>query len=116
MSAILLTGDLMASSRIQASAAASGAELLVVATEAHLIEKAAEAAAQLVLLDLGMAGLPVTNVVNNLKQLPTPPDRIVAFGPHVQRDVLKAAEEAGCDDVLARGKFLDGMAEFFRSQ
>lgn len=113
MRAILLTGDLMASSRIQASAAASGVELQVAATEASLIERAAAEAIDVVFVDLGMHGLAVTNVVNNLKQLPSPPTRIVAFGPHVQRDMLQAAEEAGCDDVLARGEFLNTMAQFF---
>jgi len=30
---------------------------------------------------------------------------VVAFGPHVDRELLAAAEAAGCDRVLPRSKF-----------
>lgn len=35
--------------------------------------------------------------------------RIVAFGPHVRRDLLQQAKEAGADDVLTRGAFDHGL-------
>ena len=31
--------------------------------------------------------------------------RVVAFGSHVQTDVLNAARDAGCDEVYARSEF-----------
>lgn len=31
--------------------------------------------------------------------------RVVAFGPHVERDRLQAARDAGADDVMPRGAF-----------
>lgn len=34
-----------------------------------------------------------------------PPIRVLAFGPHVATDLLKAAREAGAHDVLPRGAF-----------
>ncbi|MEC9373956.1 MAG: hypothetical protein VYC34_08935, partial [Planctomycetota bacterium] len=36
-----------------------------------------------------------------------PPNRIriVAFGPHVARQTLQAARDAGADDVMPRGAF-----------
>jgi CheY-like chemotaxis protein len=35
--------------------------------------------------------------------------RIVAFGPHVRRDLLQQAREAGADEVLTRGTFDHGL-------
>lgn len=35
--------------------------------------------------------------------------RIVAFGPHVRRDLLQEARDAGADDVLTRGAFDHGL-------
>lgn len=35
--------------------------------------------------------------------------RIVAFGPHVRRDLLQQAKDAGADDVLTRGAFDHGL-------
>jgi hypothetical protein len=35
--------------------------------------------------------------------------RIIGFGPHVERDVLSAARQAGCDEVLARSVFFSTL-------
>lgn len=40
--------------------------------------------------------------------------RIVAFGPHVAKDLLQAARDAGADDVMPRGAFDHGMADILR--
>lgn len=34
-----------------------------------------------------------------------PSIRVLAFGPHVERNALQAARDAGADDVLTRGAF-----------
>lgn len=31
--------------------------------------------------------------------------RVLAFGPHIEKDTLQAARDAGADDVLTRGAF-----------
>jgi len=36
--------------------------------------------------------------------------RIVAFGSHVERDLLAEARAAGCDEVLARSEFFGDLA------
>lgn len=38
-------------------------------------------------------------------------ERIVAFGSHVDREVLDAARAAGCDEVLPRSAFFARAAE-----
>lgn len=35
--------------------------------------------------------------------------RIVAWGPHVQRDLLQTARDAGADEVMTRGAFDHGL-------
>ena len=36
--------------------------------------------------------------------------RIVAYGSHVERDLLASAQAAGCDSVLARSAFFGDVA------
>lgn len=37
--------------------------------------------------------------------------RVIAWGPHVQKDLLQAARDAGADDVMTRGAFDHTLAE-----
>jgi hypothetical protein len=37
--------------------------------------------------------------------------RTIGFGSHVDRDLLDAAREAGCDEVMARSEFFRRAAE-----
>lgn len=39
------------------------------------------------------------------------PVRIVAFGPHVEREALQAARDAGADDVMTRGAFSNNLPD-----
>lgn len=41
--------------------------------------------------------------------------RVVAFAPHVKKDLMRAAKEAGADEVLTRGAFDHGLAEILTS-
>ena len=40
--------------------------------------------------------------------------RVVAFGPHVARERLALARDAGADDVVSRGELLGGFAGLVR--
>jgi hypothetical protein len=35
----------------------------------------------------------------------SPPLRVLAFGPHIEKSTLQAARDAGADEVLTRGAF-----------
>lgn len=39
-----------------------------------------------------------------------PDAKILAFGPHVEGEMLKAARQAGADEVVVRGKVADRVA------
>ncbi|MDX9912440.1 MAG: hypothetical protein RBS39_11470 [Phycisphaerales bacterium] len=40
-----------------------------------------------------------------------PPARVIAFGPHVDKDRLQAARDAGADAVYTRGAFADRLPD-----
>lgn len=112
MSTLLFTADLACSSQVTAAGTRAGVAVQVAMSPARLLELAAEAAPRLVILDLNSPLLDCRDIVLRLKELPTPPQTIIAFGPHVHEARLAAAQEAGCDRVLARGQFyaqIDGL-------
>ena len=105
MLVLLLSGDLATSSKVAAAAARQNVPLEVALSAAALVEKAAAAQADLVILDLSSAGLDARAVISQLRELTSAPRAIIAFGPHVHEALLAAAKDAGCDRVLSRGQF-----------
>lgn len=109
---LVVSTDLMVASRLAGAAGAAGARLdqrPAIAADAGPYD--------LVLLDLqGLKG-PVESVVAAARGLAggTRPDvRVVAFGPHVAGDQLRAAVAAGCDEAVSRGELLGGFAALVR--
>ena len=105
MSALLLTTDLATSSKVAGAATRQGVPLAVAMSVEALCDKAAAGTWDLVILDLGVAGLDLLTLVPRLRALSNPPRAILAFGPHVHEALLAAAREAGCDTVVSRGQF-----------
>ncbi|WP_017925631.1 hypothetical protein [Thioalkalivibrio sp. HL-Eb18] len=60
----------------------------------------------LIVVDLGARG---EEAVSGWRER-YPDATIVAFGPHVEGAVLKAARQAGADEVVVRGKVADRVA------
>jgi CheY-like chemotaxis protein len=110
MCVFLLSTDLMATSWVRGAAARVGCSLEVVATSEALVASAERGGTKLAILDLGLAGLDVAEVVGRLKSLAAPP-AVVAFGPHVHVARLQAASAAGCDEVVSRGEFNTSVAQ-----
>ena len=111
MGVLFLTKDLMFSSRVSACAQSLKMDLSVVADHERLLASAAREQAQLVLLDLSTPGLDTTQLVPQLRQLAFSPKAIIAYGPHVHEAKLAAAQETGCDEILARGAFNNRMTK-----
>lgn len=64
----------------------------------------------LVLLDTGsIQGDPAVMLTRIRAILGTSPTPIAAFGPHVHRDRLSQARDAGADHVVSRGELLGGF-------
>ena len=113
MKALLLSNDLMTQSKISGALAAGDVQFQSASGVAPLLEAADDQC--VVVLDLAMSGYDPADVVLRLKKLPRPPKAILAFGPHVQEARLKAASDAGCEGVFARGQFYSRAADILHS-
>jgi DNA-binding NarL/FixJ family response regulator len=101
---LLLSTDLMDTSKVRGSAQAMGATVRTARTSDALAKLASELAPALVIVDLGNSDLNLETLVSSLQELPSRP-RIVTFGSHVDVNALNAARAAGCDLVLPRSAF-----------
>lgn len=103
MTAVLVSGDMMVSSRVMSAAKSAGATLAIALSAGDLPERLSDQA-RLVLVDLSQPGLSPAEVVSTVRQ-GAPLAKIVAFGPHVEEGLLAAARDAGCDLVMTNGEF-----------
>jgi hypothetical protein len=98
---LALTPDLMDRSKVGAAAKALDAEVRFVARAELVGDLATELAPTVVVLDLSRPGvLDAIAAVAGVEGR-----RVVGFGSHVDRELLAAAGDAGCDEVLARSQF-----------
>ena len=101
---IALGDDLIFFSRIAAEAHAAGLTARQHRDPGTVTETARVNSSRVVLLDLTYPGLDVSKIVSDAAGL-----RVVAYGPHVEAEMLRAARRAGCDLVLPRSKFVEEL-------
>lgn len=104
MSVLLVSADLMTTSRTTAAYAATGHACVTTMNGATAVDKL-EPTTKLVLVDLSAPGLRIAELVAAVRASTAREASIVAFGPHVHEGLLAAAREAGCDVVTSRGEF-----------
>src|SRR5262249_14602449 len=88
---LLLSDDLLFTSRVTATARAHGLAVRVVRSGSALLETARQQPPRCVLLDLGQAGPAVAELVRGLRSGPGPTMLVVAYGSHVDTETLRAA-------------------------
>jgi DNA-binding response OmpR family regulator len=117
MSVVMVTSDLMFASRAAAVAKGLAIALRVVAARQAAADWCAKAEGdvKLVIVDLETVGADLQAVVAAVKHSVETPPVILAYGPHVQENRLKAAKAAGCDVVLSRGQFNGQMEALFQA-
>lgn len=108
-SALLLCDDLMFSSRITGEARALSLTVKPCRTLEQLLDLARRETPSCVLIDLGFAGLDLSELFRRLAEACSVMPRVVAYGSHVDTESLKAARAAGCDPVLPRSKFVEEL-------
>ncbi len=108
---LLLSDDLMFTSRITATARQLGLEVLAANTQAALQQLAEQQAPRCVILDLSNPGLDVAGLLRRLHEKCGPAPFVVGYGSHVDTATLRAAREAGCDVVLPRSKFVEELPQ-----
>ncbi len=112
---IALVSDLMFSSKITATANSVGASVAIVRTLDQLESELSTNPTTTVMIDLeATAADPIEAIVKCVRAQPKP--RIIAFGPHVNVDLLAKASEAGADDVMPRGAFTTNLQQLLTAQ
>jgi CheY-like chemotaxis protein len=107
---LLLSDDLLFTSRVAGTAQALGLTVQAVKTVAALQAAAQKRTPSAVILDLNHPGLVIAELMQWLGDLPGGRPHVVAYGSHVDTATLKAARQAGCDEVMPRSQFVEEIA------
>ena len=108
--------DLFFVGKISAAAQRTGVPVEFVRSEPELLQKT-ESPAAMLLLDLNDARLNPVALVAKLKADPLRKDlRVIGFVSHVQTDLIRAADQAGCDLVLPRSVFSQQLDDLLRQR
>ena len=108
--------DLLWASKIKGAADALSIPCRPVRNSEMLTARLADSDVRALIVDLE-AGETALALITQLRehqdgrQTTSPSPRILAFGPHVAKDRLQAAREAGADAVYTRGAFADRLPE-----
>lgn len=115
----LLTDDLMTASRVQGAAAGSGVAITTVGGVSALLEMLTSSNAEIeashnqsprpfILIDLQTRNVDWAASLAELKSQA----RLLVFGPHVWKEPLELARQAGCDHVLTNGEFFANVEKW----
>ena len=108
MHVLLLSQDLLVTSRVSGVVEALNVAFRSVSSTDNLQLTWSESPAELIVVDLTLPGLDVEEVVQWIHAQQTRAT-VIAFGPHVQLKTLGRAEQSGCDHVYVRGEFFAQM-------
>ena len=111
---VVLCSDLFFSSSIEGTASQHAVSCRVVGSVDQLTELLARGAVRRVIVDLEFPNLDPVSSVDLLPESPRP--ETVGFGPHVKVDQLKAAREAGIDQVMPRSQFSEQLSQILAGQ
>jgi CheY-like chemotaxis protein len=100
----MICDDLIFTSRVTTTARAKGLTVAPVRSADEAVRRAREAPPSCVIVDLHTAA-DVPGLLAGLREACPAMPRVVAYGSHVNKDLLQAARDAGCDVVLPRSRF-----------
>ena len=109
---LLVTGDLIFSTKITGTARALGLEVAVVASPAAAQERLAGGSVRFVLLDLGLFTLTAESIQQIVSAAGAVP--VMAYGSHVDTDRLESARAAGCREVMPRSRLAAELPQLLR--
>lgn len=102
---LLVTGDLIFSTKVTGTGRALGLEIEVTPDPADAVRRVGEGGYGCVILDLSLQRLAPGEVVPALSSRDKDRPHLVAFGSHVDTARLQEARDAGCDEVMPRSQF-----------
>lgn len=108
---IVVLHDLLFQVRILEAAKRAGVTIAFLKTEEDVLSQAENRPA-LIILDLNDAAAKPLDLIEKLKSgAQTKNVRLLGYVSHVQADVIRAAREKGCDEVLARSAFIQNLQD-----
>lgn len=106
--------DLFFTVKINEAAKRSGLPIQFVKSEQDVLEKAKENPA-LIILDLNFAGIDPLKLIAELKGSDeTKGISLIGYLSHVQGELKQAAQEAGCNMVMARSAFSQNLPQILK--
>jgi DNA-binding NarL/FixJ family response regulator len=105
----MICDDLIFTSRVTATARAKGLTVTPVRSADDAVRRAREVPPVCVIVDLHTAGGDLPTLLAGLREACPVMPRVVAYGSHVNKELLQAARDAGCDLVMPRSKFANGL-------
>lgn len=110
-SGLLLSRDLLFTSKVTSEARAQGTRVLVAGNSALALAMIDQWRPRVLFLDLAAGELTSPAAILAYRQAAGTDVPLVAFGSHVDTAGLAAAHDAGCDLVLPRSKFTHDLPE-----
>jgi hypothetical protein len=111
---LLLSQDLIFITKIKETAADLGYSIMVTSTESQAKTIIEEHHPKVVLIDVASGNVVAPSALRAYQDLAGKTVWFVAFGPHVERDLLATAKAAGCHAVLPRSKFAAELPALMR--
>jgi len=111
---ILLSQDLIFTSKVTGTARELGYRVLVAGNSALASTMIKQWLPRVVFVDLTAGDLVAPGALLTYQGLAGPETVFVAFGSHVDSEALAAARAAGCDPVMPRSRFSNELPELIR--
>ncbi len=111
---LAVLSDLMFMVKIQEAAKRAGLEAVFVKSKEEALEQARQDPV-VIILDLNNSGMDALDLITELKAAEeTRKIHLVGFVSHVQADLKQAAQQKGCDMVIARSAFSQNLPGILR--
>ena|SRR6185437_12648016 len=111
---VAVLSDLMFTVKIQEAAKRAGLEPVFVNSQKDVLTQAKEQPAVMI-FDLNNAGIAPLDLISQLKSNEeTSKVSLVGFVSHVQAELKQAAQQKGCDVVIARSAFSQNLPALLR--
>jgi len=111
---LAVVSDLFFSVKLSDAAKRAGMALEFVKEPESVLEKA-KTRPQLIVMDLNFESADPLKLIGKLKgSAETKGISIIGYLSHIQGELKQAAQEAGCDMVMARSSFSQNMSQIFK--
>lgn len=108
---LVAVDDLLFSSKIRATAKQAGVEITFARSPDEILQQARTIKPALAIFDLNSAK---TDPVDTIAALKSDPElsaiRTIGYASHVHTELIRAARDAGADDVMPRSAFASQLA------